>query len=380
MPQTKPTNSPSATSTLWVHISGERPTIRMRDPNGETARSFRGFQWFPIDDSYRVTGRFIKDPAPREVRAPNQLGDDRRHAERRRGGVQLNGQTVRLRPMTTRPKRFWFIFRDGTSGKETYETARFLYSDLRDDGTTVLDFNQAYNPPCAFNPFTTCPIPLPENRLKVRIPVGEKAYARKMIIRERCGSLSRPSRRRGRTGGRRAPAALRTGTRTRRASGGRSRGARRAPFGGVAQRQTSRPPDGRGVLARLQRARDVFSDARPATRRPAEWIRDRLRGETRDILIAGHYPHLPRLLTLMTASRRRASFPQHGVVALKTDDEGKTWKRNLEDLSRALASRIPVRTLKVERPSAAPGREAPGPPRIPAESRTRPPAHRRQHC
>ena len=162
---------------LWVHLSGDRPTIRMRDPNGETARSFRGFQWFPIEDQYRVTGRFIKDPAPREVKAPNQLGDE--DTMKTEGVVEfkMGGQTVRLRPMTTRPKRFWFIFRDGTSGKETYETARFLYADLRDDGTTVLDFNEAYNPPCAFNPYTTCPIPLPENRLKVRIPAGEKAYA-----------------------------------------------------------------------------------------------------------------------------------------------------------------------------------------------------------
>lgn len=163
--------------TLWVHLSGDRPTIRMRDPNGETARSFRGFQWFPIEDQHRVTGRFIKDPAPRDVKAPNQLGDE--DTMQTEGVVEftIGGQTVRLRPMTTRPKRFWFIFRDGTSGKETYETARFLYSDLRDDGTTALDFNQAYNPPCAFNPYTTCPIPLPENRLKVRIPAGERAYA-----------------------------------------------------------------------------------------------------------------------------------------------------------------------------------------------------------
>jgi uncharacterized protein (DUF1684 family) len=80
--------------------------------------------------------------------------------------------------MTTRPKRLWFIFRDGTSGNETYETARFLYADLQDDGTVVLDFNEAYNPPCAFNAYTTCPLPLAENRLTVRIPAGEKAYAR----------------------------------------------------------------------------------------------------------------------------------------------------------------------------------------------------------
>jgi uncharacterized protein (DUF1684 family) len=88
----------------------------------------------------------------------------------------LNGTSVRLRPFTTRPGRFYFVFRDGSSGAETYEAARFLYSDLREDGTTVLDFNQAYNPPCAFNPYTTCPIPLPENRLMVKVLAGERAY------------------------------------------------------------------------------------------------------------------------------------------------------------------------------------------------------------
>jgi uncharacterized protein (DUF1684 family) len=68
------------------------------------------------------------------------------------------------------------VFRDASSGQETYETARFLYSDLRQDGTTVLDFNEAYNPPCAFNPYTTCPIPLRENVLPVKILAGERAY------------------------------------------------------------------------------------------------------------------------------------------------------------------------------------------------------------
>ena len=90
---------------------------------------------------------------------------------------ELLGQTRRLRPFTTRPGRLYFVFRDGSSGIETYETARFLYADLQSDGTTVLDFNMAYNPPCAFNPFTTCPVPLRENRLDVKILAGEKAYA-----------------------------------------------------------------------------------------------------------------------------------------------------------------------------------------------------------
>jgi uncharacterized protein (DUF1684 family) len=90
--------------------------------------------------------------------------------------LMIDGKTIRMRPITTRPGRFWFIFRDAPAGKETYEAARFLYTDLKPDGTTVLDFNEAYNPPCAFNEFTTCPLPLPENRLGVRIPAGEMAY------------------------------------------------------------------------------------------------------------------------------------------------------------------------------------------------------------
>jgi uncharacterized protein len=165
-----------ASVALWVHLSGDRRTIRMRDDHGEVARGFRGFQWFPIDEKYRVTARFIKDAAPRQLPTPNQLGDIQTFTTEGIVEFPLDGQTVRMRPMTTRPKRLYFIFRDGTSGKETYETARFLYADLRDDGTAILDFNEAYNPPCAFNPFTTCPLPLPENRLTVRILAGEKAY------------------------------------------------------------------------------------------------------------------------------------------------------------------------------------------------------------
>jgi uncharacterized protein (DUF1684 family) len=125
---------------------------------------------------YRVTGRFIRDPTPRDLTVMNTFGDA--DVYKTEGVVEftLDGQTLRLRPFTTRPNRFYFVFRDASSGQETYEAARFLYSDLRDDGTTVLDFNQAYNPPCAFNPYTTCPLPLPENRLSIKVLAGERAY------------------------------------------------------------------------------------------------------------------------------------------------------------------------------------------------------------
>jgi uncharacterized protein (DUF1684 family) len=162
--------------TFSVHVSGERLAIRTRDEHGPEVQAFLGFQWFPIDEKYRVVGRFIKDAAPHDVIIPNLLGD--KDIYRTEGIVEftLNGRKLHMRPMTTRPNRFYFIFKDQTSGKETYEAARFLYSDLREDGTTILDFNEAYNPPCAFNPYTTCPFPPAENRLKIRIPAGEKKY------------------------------------------------------------------------------------------------------------------------------------------------------------------------------------------------------------
>jgi uncharacterized protein (DUF1684 family) len=161
---------------LVIHESGDRLSLRVRDPNGDLARAFLGFAWFPIDPAYRVVGRFVRDAEPKRLKVLNTFNDIDEYATEGYVEFALNGQTLRLRPFTTRPKRFYFVFRDASSGAETYKVARFLYSDLQDDGTTVLDFNEAYNPPCAFNPYTTCPVPLPENRLAVKLLAGEKAY------------------------------------------------------------------------------------------------------------------------------------------------------------------------------------------------------------
>jgi len=159
-----------------VHRSGARLALRVRDPNGERARAFRGFSWFPIGRDYRVAARLIRDPTPREERVVNTFGDI--DAYQTEGVLQfmLKGQALSLRPFTTRPKHLYIVFNDATSGNETYEAARFLTAELGDDGTTILDFNEAYNPPCAFNPFTTCPIPVPENRLRASVLAGEKKY------------------------------------------------------------------------------------------------------------------------------------------------------------------------------------------------------------
>jgi uncharacterized protein (DUF1684 family) len=163
-------------ASVVVHPSGTRMSLRVRDPNGERTRSFQGFEWFPISRDYHVLGRFIPDATPRNLPVVNTFGDVDSYQSEGVVEFTLNGETLRLRPFTTEPGRFYFVFNDASSGEETYEAARFLYSDLAQDGTTILDFNQAYNPPCSFNPFTTCPIPLPENRLPIKVLAVEQKY------------------------------------------------------------------------------------------------------------------------------------------------------------------------------------------------------------
>jgi uncharacterized protein (DUF1684 family) len=163
-------------ASVVVHPSGERLSLRVRDPNGERTRAFEGFDWFPISRDYRVLGRFLPDETPRSLPVVNTFGDVDIYATEGVVEFALNGETLRLRPFTTEPGRFYFVFNDASSGIETYDAARFVYSDLNRDGTTVLDFNEAYNPPCSFNPFTTCPIPLPENQLAIKVLAGEKKY------------------------------------------------------------------------------------------------------------------------------------------------------------------------------------------------------------
>lgn len=94
----------------------------------------------------------------------------------------LMGKTYRIDPIwdmsDPEPRNLFIIFRDQTSGKETYGAARYLYANRPDEhGNTVVDFNKSYNPPCVFTHFATCPLPPPQNRLPIRIEAGEKKYA-----------------------------------------------------------------------------------------------------------------------------------------------------------------------------------------------------------
>jgi len=160
---------------MHVIQRGERFGIRLRDTNSKFRREFRGLEWFPISETYRVRARFVTHPAPRTIAVPNVLGDVERRPSPGYALFTLDGKEYRLEPVTEE-NRLFFIFKDLTSGKETYPAGRFLYADMPKDGNVEVDFNKAYNPPCAFTPYATCPLPPKQNRLAVRIPAGEKRY------------------------------------------------------------------------------------------------------------------------------------------------------------------------------------------------------------
>ena len=161
---------------LWVHESGERLAIRVRDTEAAIRRNFTHLEWYPVDEGYRVRGKFTPHAEPLTVKTMNILGDIETYQSTGYVTLTVAGREVRMLPVNS-GDQLWFILRDATSGDETYAAARFLYADAPDaDGWTTVDFNKAYNPPCAFNPHTTCPLPPPDNRLEVRVEAGEKNY------------------------------------------------------------------------------------------------------------------------------------------------------------------------------------------------------------
>ena len=157
---------------------GERLGIRAKDPESRVRTAFRGIESFPASPAWRIDARFEPYDPPREIEIPTVLG---RAEKMRVPGVArftVGGNDVSLEPVleSADAKELFFIFRDATSGSVTYDAGRFLYADLPKDGRVILDFNRAYNPPCAFTRWATCPLPPRTNWLPIRIEAGEKKY------------------------------------------------------------------------------------------------------------------------------------------------------------------------------------------------------------
>jgi len=160
---------------FFVHYSGPRLALRVRNQESALRMNFRGLRWYEPNPAFRAVGTFTAYPERRVVQIPNILGDIEPFNAIGTVSVDIEGvrRTIEAWGSLESP---WFVFRDRTSGRDTYPSARFLYTPPVEGGTVVMDFNFAQNPPCAYNPFTTCPLPPQQNRLPVAIEAGEKKY------------------------------------------------------------------------------------------------------------------------------------------------------------------------------------------------------------
>ncbi len=163
---------------FYVIKRGARLGVRVKDSQSPVRLSFHGIESYPIDPRWRFEARFDAYRPPKTVAVPNILGsiDD----EKSPGAVVFTvaGHEYRLDAVTEAgTDELFLIFGDATNGAETYGGGRFLYAKpAGPDGRVIVDFNRAYNPPCVFTPYATCPLPPRGNRLPIRIEAGEKKY------------------------------------------------------------------------------------------------------------------------------------------------------------------------------------------------------------
>ena len=154
----------------------DRHLIRFWNKRSETRKNFTGFKQYPIDPKYRIEAKYTAYDTQKLVSIQDVI--EIYHEVPVQGYVtfELNGVEHRMEAMVDEEDYLRLDFRDETNGDTTYVGGRFLIAEMPKEDKLIVDFNQAYNPPCAYTDFATCPLPPPENRLAIRIEAGEKAY------------------------------------------------------------------------------------------------------------------------------------------------------------------------------------------------------------
>lgn len=164
-------------SLRWFLIKrGDRYGIRLRDLDAELVKNFPGIETYPINSDWKVEAKFESYNPPKIISVPNIIGTI--DEEKSPGALvfSLNSEEYKLDVLDA-GKSYFVIFADETSGNETYGGGRFLYVDKSDlSGKIYIDFNKAYNPPCVFTKYATCPLPPKQNHLKIEITAGEKMF------------------------------------------------------------------------------------------------------------------------------------------------------------------------------------------------------------
>lgn len=155
-----------------------RYALRVRDPQAPSRTGFAGIERYPVQYDWRFDARWQQHETPRGIEIVDVTGAV--NTMRSPGSVEfeVDGRSFTLDAVQEEgDTQLWLILADRTSGRDTYGAGRFLYTPLPDEaGRVVVDFNRAYNPPCAFTEYSTCPLPPPQNRLDLPVTAGEKRY------------------------------------------------------------------------------------------------------------------------------------------------------------------------------------------------------------
>jgi len=154
---------------------GKNCLIRVWDRDNPGRKNFTGLNHFPINSAFRITARFIPYDPTRIIKIRDVIGEEYEVEFPGYAVFTLGGRECRLEAEKT-DNGLFFNFYDPTNGNGSYPGGRFLACDPPEDREVVLDFNMAYNPPCAYTDYATCPLPPSQNRLPVRVPAGEMIY------------------------------------------------------------------------------------------------------------------------------------------------------------------------------------------------------------
>ena len=176
----EPTIVSSGSISFYLIDRQSRIGVRIKDSQSPGLREFTGIERFPVDWSWRVVANYVPHDPPKPFPVPTVLGTTLDQESPGMVEFERDGQTHQIDVLAA-GDQVWLIYGDSTNGHETYGGGRFLYADLEtggpdQPGPIVVDFNYSYNPPCAFSPYATCPLPPPSNVLPIAIAAGDKDY------------------------------------------------------------------------------------------------------------------------------------------------------------------------------------------------------------
>ena len=173
----KPTYVRTGTVNFYVMDRSGKLFLRVRDSESARRKNFVGIEHYPLDPAWRIEAAWVPFAPPREIKITNIIGLIEPTMVPGKAVFSHDGKSYELLAIDEGPEEdLFFVLTDPTAGTETYEACRFFYAKRPVDGKIILDFNKVYNPPCAFTPFATCPLPPKENILPFPLRVGEKKY------------------------------------------------------------------------------------------------------------------------------------------------------------------------------------------------------------